>query len=292
MSNEVDLSTLYDHARCEFMAPRIDERDELALHLYDGGALERHHMGFDEPVAGSPLVDPFDVDVILVPGLAFDRDGGRLGRGMGYYDRLLARLPRGVAVVGVTVDGAVVDSVPMGDSDQKVGWLATEFGVERCGQELPASTERVIERAIAKGVAASPVRVPAGTKTSPDAAAAVGCDLGAIAKTLVFLVDDDPVLVICSGDRRVDVEALAKLFNGMVAKPAPLDRVRQESGFAAGGTPGIGIDSEMPVVIDAELARYRWVWTAAGTPDTVYPISLERLVAASGARWVSVATKG
>ena len=70
---------------------------------------------------------------------------------------------------------------------------------------------------------------------------------------------------------------------------APLERVRQETGFAAGGTPGIGIEPEIPVVIDTDLARYRWVWTAAGTPDTVYPISLERLVAASKARWVSIA---
>jgi len=292
MPDEVDLTQLFELDRCQFLAPRIDHRDELALHLYDEDDLQRHRMGFDEPRGASQMVDPEDVDVVLVPGLAFDRGGGRLGRGRGYYDRLLQRLPQGVAVVGVTVEAAVVDSVPMDETDHRVGWLATESGVIRAGPPLPASTERVIERALARGVAASPIRFPAGTKTSADAAAAVGCELGAIAKSLVFLVDDAPVLVICSGDRRVNESALAALFKGKAAKPAPLDRVRDETGFVAGGTPGIGIESDMPAVVDADLARYRWVWTAAGTPDTVYPISLERLVAASGARWASVATKG
>lgn len=292
MSNEVDLSTLYGLERCLFYAPRIDDHDELVLHVYDKDSLERHQMGFDEPSDDNPLIDPIDIDVVLVPGLAFDRGGGRVGRGRGYYDRLLSRLPRGVAIVGITVDAAVVELVPMGDSDRRVGWLVTESGITRCGPDLPASTERIVGRALALGVAASPIRFPEGTKTSSDAAGAVGCDLGAIAKSLVFLVDGEPVLVICPGDRRVDEITLASLFGGTVARPAPLDRVREVTGFAAGGTPGIGMDSDMPVVIDADLARYRWVWTAAGTPDTVYPISLERLVAASGARWVSVAAKG
>jgi 5,10-methenyltetrahydrofolate synthetase len=291
MPDEVDLSAIYGLERCRFYAPRIDAGGALALHLYEGASLVRHRMGFDEPLRASPVVEPDEVDVVLVPGLAFDADGGRLGRGMGYYDRLLARMPRGVTVVGITVDQTVVDAVPMDISDQRVRWLATESGIVRCGPQLPASTDRVVERAIARGVAAYPIRFPAGTKTSADAAAAVGCELGAIAKSLLFLVDDDPVLVICSGDRRVDEKALAELFNAAIAAPAPLERVRQETGFAAGGTPGIGIDSSMPVVIDGDLARYRWVWTAAGTPDTVYPISLERLVAGSSARWVSVTTK-
>lgn len=292
MQDEVDLGGLFGLTRCSFLAPRIDAHDGLALHVYSESELVRHPMGFYEPHAGTPVIDPEDVDVVLVPGLAFDPQGGRLGRGRGYYDDLLRRLPRGVAVVGVTVDAAVVDEVPMDERDQRVDWLATESGVTRAGPALPASTELVVERALALGVAASPIRFPEGTKTSADAAAAVDCELGAIAKSLVFLVDDSPVLVICSGDRRVDESALADLFNGTTAGPAPLDRVREETGFAAGGTPGIGMASEMPVVVDADLARYRWVWTAAGTPDTVYPISLERLVAASGARWVSVATKG
>ncbi|KAA3641380.1 MAG: YbaK/EbsC family protein, partial [Armatimonadetes bacterium] len=127
--------------------------------------------------------------------------------------------------------------------------------------------------------------------TSQDAAAAIGCDLGAIAKSLVFLADDEPVLVICSGDRRVDETKLCATMGATVAHPARLSRVREISGYAGGGTPAVGHRSPMPVVLDEDLGRYRWVWSAAGTPETVYPVSLERLVAATGARIASITTE-
>jgi prolyl-tRNA editing enzyme YbaK/EbsC (Cys-tRNA(Pro) deacylase) len=136
------------------------------------------------------------------------------------------------------------------------------------------------------------VRYPEGTKTSRDAARAVGCELGAIAKSLVFLVDDRPVLVICSGDHRVDVQKLAAICDGSVAAPAPLDRVREVTGFVAGGTPAMGHTTRLEVIADATLARYRWVWSAGGTPDTGYPVALDRLVAASGARWADISARG
>ena len=64
------------------------------------------------------------------------------------------------------------------------------------------------------------------------------------------------------------------------------------TGFVAGGTPAVGHASSFPVLADASLARYRWVWSAGGTPDTVYPVALDRLVAATGARWADVAAGG
>jgi prolyl-tRNA editing enzyme YbaK/EbsC (Cys-tRNA(Pro) deacylase) len=158
----------------------------------------------------------------------------------------------------------------------------------RVGQELQESTERFVDAAVATGIAAAPIRFPEGTKTSVDAANAIGCDLGAIAKSLVFLVDEQPVLVICSGDRRVDEHKLAALFGGSKAKAAPLSRVREISGYAGGGTPAVGHTTPMPAVVDPSLGRYRWVWSAGGTPETVYPVALERLVAATGAQIASV----
>ena len=60
----------------------------------------------------------------------------------------------------------------------------------------------------------------------------------------------------------------------------------------AGGTPGVGLPNSVKVVADSTLARYRWVWSAGGTPDTVYPVALDRLMAASGARWAEVTDRG
>lgn len=95
--------------------------------------LERHPYGFDQPVAGSPLVPDSMVAVVLVPGLAFDAKGGRLGFGAGYYDRFLTRLirantPRTLCMVGVSTTGLVAE-VPMESHDIYMTHLATTAGV-------------------------------------------------------------------------------------------------------------------------------------------------------------------
>jgi 5,10-methenyltetrahydrofolate synthetase len=292
MPDEVDLSSLHSFTRCEFLAPRIGSDNILSIHRYSPDALERHKYGFDQPSAAAEAVSLDEIDVVLVPGRAFDESGGRLGRGGGYYDRLLGSLPRGVVLVGITVEDAVVDAVPTEPHDRGVDWIATEIGVRRVGDPLQESTERFIASAIDVGIAAAPIRFPEGTKTSMDAANAIGCDLGAIAKSLVFIVDEEPVLVICSGDRRVDEAKLCALLDATHAKPARLNQVREISGFAGGGTPAVGHTSPMPVVLDTELGRYRWVWSAGGTPETVYPVSLERLVAGTNGRIASISKEG
>jgi 5,10-methenyltetrahydrofolate synthetase len=292
MEGEIDLSGLANLRRCRVLVPRTEPGDGLTLHDLSEATLRRHAFGFLEPSSDG---DPFPneaVDVVLVPGLAFDRSGARIGWGRGMYDRLLASLARGVVRVGVAIDDVVVDELPVQPHDERVHWLATETGVARVGGDLPASTLDVVEAAVARGIAPSMVRFPEGTKTSRDAAAAVGAELGEIAKSLVFLVDDRPVMVICSGDHRVDERKLARALGGESARPAPLDVVREVTGYVAGGTPAVGHASSIDVLADATLARYRWVWSAGGTPDTVYPVSLERLVAASGARWADVSDRG
>ncbi|MGI9586525.1 MAG: 5-formyltetrahydrofolate cyclo-ligase, partial [Acidimicrobiia bacterium] len=232
------------------------------------------------------------LDVILVPGLVFGRDGSRIGRGAGMYDRFLADAPRGVVRIGIGSDNTLVDSVPMEPHDQPMHWVATESGIHRVGDAIPASTQTVVDGAIAAGIAPAIVRFPKGTKTSLDAARAVDAELGSIAKSLVFMVDDRAVLVLCSGDHRVDEEKLAAVFGGVSASPASLDTVRSVTGFVAGGTPAVAHSGELTVVADASLARYRWVWSAGGTPDTVYAVSLDRLIAGSGANWVDVSARG
>jgi prolyl-tRNA editing enzyme YbaK/EbsC (Cys-tRNA(Pro) deacylase) len=155
--------------------------------------------------------------------------------------------------------------------------------------ELPEASRRVVEAARQRGLDIDIHLFPEGTKTSADAAAAVGCELSAIAKSLVFMVDGRPVVVIMSGDHRVDPVRLAAATGGTESRRAGLEEARQVTGFAAGGTPAYGYTTPVEVVIDRTLQRHSEVWSAAGTPTTVYPILLDDLVAASGARWVEVA---
>jgi prolyl-tRNA editing enzyme YbaK/EbsC (Cys-tRNA(Pro) deacylase) len=110
-------------------------------------------------------------------------------------------------------------------------------------------------------------------RTAAMAAAALDVEVGQIVKSLVFLRDDEPVLVLCAGDRRVDATRLNLL-------PAPADRVRSVTGFSIGGVPPLGHDVELPTTIDESLRRFEVVWAAAGTPHDVFSVGTEALIGA------------
>lgn len=130
---------------------------------------------------------------------------------------------------------------------------------------------------------------PEGTKTSADAAAAIGCPLSAIAKSIVFTIDEtEQVVVFASGDTRIDPERMAVAAGGGEARMATLDEARTATSFAAGGTPPFGYPEPLRVFADRALQRHEHVWSAGGTPTTVFPIPLETLIAATGASWVEV----
>lgn len=112
--------------------PCLEDDGTIAWRSHEG-ALERNDLGFDQPEEHLPRVDPHDFDVVLVPGRLFDRHGVRLGRGGGHYDRLLARLRPGTAVVGVTIDERVVPRLPTERHDRPMTHLATESGVTAVG---------------------------------------------------------------------------------------------------------------------------------------------------------------
>jgi prolyl-tRNA editing enzyme YbaK/EbsC (Cys-tRNA(Pro) deacylase) len=123
---------------------------------------------------------------------------------------------------------------------------------------------------------------PEGTKTAEDAARAVGCPVSAIVKSLVFVVIDDegseePVVALVPGDLRLDTDRLAAVAGASGSRRASLDEVRQATGFAAGGTPPFGHASALRVFADNRLRRNEAVWAAAGTPTTVFPISIADL---------------
>jgi prolyl-tRNA editing enzyme YbaK/EbsC (Cys-tRNA(Pro) deacylase) len=131
-------------------------------------------------------------------------------------------------------------------------------------------------------------RFPQGTRTAADAAAAIGCDLGQIVKSLVFTVDGTPILALTSGPNRADVARLAELAGGAEARRATPEEAREATGFAVGGTPPFGHPAPVPVYVDRDLLRYGEVWAAAGTPDSVFPLTPDQLVRLSNGQVVDL----
>jgi prolyl-tRNA editing enzyme YbaK/EbsC (Cys-tRNA(Pro) deacylase) len=132
---------------------------------------------------------------------------------------------------------------------------------------------RVAERLQAAGLDVVVREQDASTRTAEEAAAAAGCELGQIVKSLVFNDDRGPVLVLCAGDRRVDTVALG-------VRRATADEVRQATGFAIGGVPPLGHDRPLRTLVDSSLRRFDTVWCAAGTPRAVFEVEPDRLIAA------------
>ncbi len=122
------------------------------------------------------------------------------------------------------------------------------------------------------------------TKTAQEAADAMGCELGQIVKSLVFVVDDAPVLALVAGDRRGDADALATLMGGAKARFADADTVRSATGYAIGGVSPFDLPHELPVFADDSLMRFEVVYPAAGTPSSMVQVRLDDLIDLSGAR--------
>ncbi len=123
---------------------------------------------------------------------------------------------------------------------------------------------------------------PAGTRTAQHAAAAIGCDVAQIVKSLVFTAAGRPVVALVSGASRLDPARLAALAGGPVAK-AGADVAKTATGYAIGGVPPFGHATTLPVYMDRALAAFDVVWAAAGRPDAVFPIAPDRLAELSGA---------
>lgn len=133
---------------------------------------------------------------------------------------------------------------------------------------------------------------PEGTKTADDAAAAIGCPVSAIVKSLVFVVEGDhgeePVVALVPGDLRLDTAKLADAAGATGSRRATLAEVREATGYAAGGTPPFGHVNPLRVFADPELRRNDPVWTAGGTPATVLPISIDDLDRLASPIWAPI----
>jgi Cys-tRNA(Pro) deacylase len=151
--------------------------------------------------------------------------------------------------------------------------------------------ERVMAAARAAGVEIAVQRFPEGTRTAQDAAAAVGCEVGQIVKSLVFLADGRPVIALVSGTNRLDTSRLATTLGATAVRRADGDEARAATGFAIGGVPPFGHGQRLDVVMDRDLAAWERVWAAAGLPDAVFEISPPQLERASGARVADIAER-
>ncbi len=135
MANELSLDRLADAVGWQrFAVTRTPPHGPLTLHPAIG-AMEQHRYGFPQPTADAFELQPRHISLALVPGVAFDRHGTRLGHGVGYFDELLARLPKDCPRVGVTCRHLVFDQLPSEPHDVPMTHLATEDDVIAIGPD-------------------------------------------------------------------------------------------------------------------------------------------------------------
>lgn len=155
-------------------------------------------------------------------------------------------------------------------------------------EELHPSAQRVVDVLKALG-AVGPFReftVP--TKTAADAAAALECEVNAIASTLVFMADDKPVVVLKSGTLRVDVEKVRQYLGATSVRQATPNEVRAATGQSLGGVSPVGWPQPIPCLIDSLLARFPHLWAACGTPNAVFGTTYDELRSLTSATPISL----
>lgn len=152
-----------------------------------------------------------------------------------------------------------------------------------------SATDRVRQALLAHGLSAQIQEFPQGTRTAQDAADAIGTTLGQIVKSLVFLADGHPVLVLASGKNRVDAGKLARAVGALRIDRADADRVRTATGYAIGGVPPVGHATPLETYIDEDLLSYGIIYAAAGTSTAIFPITPSDLVRVTGGRVADLA---
>lgn len=160
---------------------------------------------------------------------------------------------------------------------------------------MSRAIDRFLDAARVLGHSVEVRRFPEGTKTAGDAARAIGCEVGQIVKSLVFVADGEPVLALTSGANRVNVERLAAITGASEARRANPEEARAATGFAVGGTPPFGHAERVRTFLDRDLLAFEEIWAAAGTPDSVFrttPDELRRLAFAEVVDLKEVPTRG
>jgi prolyl-tRNA editing enzyme YbaK/EbsC (Cys-tRNA(Pro) deacylase) len=143
--------------------------------------------------------------------------------------------------------------------------------------------DRFLEAARGQGIDPDVRRFPEGTKTARAAADAIGCEVGQIVKSLVFMADDRPIMAFTSGANRVDESKLAAVVQANDVRRATPEEARAATGFAVGGTPPFGHPERLTGVVDPDLLGWDEIWAAAGTPDSVFCLTPAELLRVTGA---------
>ena len=146
---------------------------------------------------------------------------------------------------------------------------------------------RVQELLRAVGAPGDVVELDESTHTSAEAAAALGVDVGQIAKSLVFRTATGGVLVVASGADRVDTARLGEHLGTTITRADPA-AVMELTGYQVGGVSPVGLPESLPVVVDTALSAYDVVWAAAGTANAVFPATYDDLLRITGGRAADV----
>jgi Cys-tRNA(Pro) deacylase len=145
------------------------------------------------------------------------------------------------------------------------------------------SAQKVADAARELGLDVDIVEFEQTTRTAQEAADAIGCQVAQIVKSLLFMVDGQPLMALVSGANRLDERKLAALrgVGRKQVKRADADTAKDVTGFSIGGVPPFGHKSDLLVYVDLDLTRFDVVWAAAGTPFAVFAITPDELVRAS-----------
>lgn len=154
---------------------------------------------------------------------------------------------------------------------------------------LSSSAKKVQDALISHGLTCQVLELPSTTRTAQEAAQTIGCQVGQIVKSLVFMgkQTQKPILVVASGSNRVNEKKLSKLVSEPI-KRANADFVREKTGFAIGGVPPVGHSEPLETFIDEDLLKYQTLWAAAGTPNAVFKLTPNDLKIITKGKTVSI----
>ena len=163
-------------------------------------------------------------------------------------------------------------------------------GYDDMPTRLRESAKRVQDYLIDKGFAFEVKELDSSTRTAQEAADSVGCEVGQIAKSLVFKnkMDDEPIMIIASGTNRVDLKKV-EAATGFKLGNADGAYVKEKVGYTIGGVPPVAHATPLVTILDPDLKKYDSIWAAAGTPFAVFQLNPHDLELLTGGQWIDLA---